>query len=174
MKKFLLDIETNVAAVILLLAFLVVGIGIVARDFLDQPLLWTEEISRFFLIYIVFLAGSGAIAAKTHFRVEFLELALPPRLSSALFLIFDIVIIGLLLFLIYGGWNQVVRDHMVPTLVLQWPSSVSTFALPLAAVFMTARMVVEAIRHFRIVVGAIPASEDSTGDSDPAASVRGN
>ncbi|MBL6946715.1 MAG: TRAP transporter small permease [Rhodospirillales bacterium] len=175
MKKFLLDIETNLAATILFLAFLVVGLGVIARDVLSISLLWTEELSRIFLIYIVFLAGSGAIATKTHFRVELLEMILPKRASAALSLVFDIVTVGLLIFLIYAGLLQVQRDYMVPSLVLQWPSSVFTFALPLAAVFMVFRVIQTANTHFRSLVGTAETQEigvqtvvDGNNTADPA------
>ena len=157
------------------MAFGVIAVGVVARDVFESPLLWTEEISRMFLIYIVFLAGSGAIASGTHFRVEFLDLALPPRFAAALSLVFDLATIGLLIFLTYSGTVQTGRDHMVPMLVLQWPSSIASFALPLAALFMIARMGREAVRHLRIVMTGAPPKVVSPADPNPTVgSARGD
>ena len=55
---------------------------------------WTEEVPRYFLIWISFLAGAAGIARREHVGFELVFDALPPRLRRAVAVFISLLILG--------------------------------------------------------------------------------
>ncbi|MDD3656148.1 MAG: TRAP transporter small permease [Atribacterota bacterium] len=95
-------IETIIAMQAALLSVIVL-LQVVFRYLLNSPLAWTEEASRFLLIWIVLLGAAIGIKRKSHFTVDIFFKKLPPKLQQSLqfaldiflfILIFDVMIIN--------------------------------------------------------------------------------
>ena len=52
---------------------------VLSRFILKVPLSWTEELSRFSLIWLTFIAASVALRANGHFAVDVISHKLSPR-----------------------------------------------------------------------------------------------
>lgn len=52
---------------------------VVSRYFLGQPSSWTEELSRYLLIWVGLLGGSYAYHVKMHLGLDLLAQKLPPK-----------------------------------------------------------------------------------------------
>ena len=66
-------------SVILLTMTLVVTLQVVCRYFLGASLVWSEELSRYGLVWITFLGGSIALKKRAHMALEALVDKLSPK-----------------------------------------------------------------------------------------------
>lgn len=90
--KFIRKSNIIEAIIALLTAILsvIVLLQVVFRYVLNSPLAWTEEASRFLLIWIVLLGAAIGIKRKSHFTVDIFFKKLSPKLQQSLQLALDI------------------------------------------------------------------------------------
>ncbi len=100
-------LEYGLGGLILLAGLVIVSLEILGRGFLGFSLLWSEELSRYLLIWTAYLGAAAAVRDGSHIRVEFLLQLLPPRwahyvemFDTALCLLFTLV-------LVYAGYRLV-------------------------------------------------------------------
>lgn len=76
----LFDRIMEVIAALLLVALLVtVSLGIVTRA-VGEPLIWTDEVSRFLMLWLAVFGWVLASRRRSHIRIRFFHDLLPPRL----------------------------------------------------------------------------------------------
>lgn len=73
---------TRFANLLLITMALAVFAQVVFRFILKQPLAWSEEISRYLMIWLTFLGATLAIEKKAHPRVEIFVELLPRRIKQ--------------------------------------------------------------------------------------------
>ena len=132
-------LESVLGGAALILSFVIVLIGIVSREVLGRPVVWSEELARLAFVYVVFIGMSEAHARRTHLRVEAIDLVFGARAIHFMRLVTDLIIAALAVFLVWYGWEQAARSHMLTSLVLSWPLSITFAALPFAAFLMLLR-----------------------------------
>jgi TRAP-type transport system small permease protein len=59
--------------------FLIIIVAVVARYGFDHAISWSEEVPRYILIWISFLAGASCVLRREHVGFEVLFNALPPK-----------------------------------------------------------------------------------------------
>jgi TRAP-type transport system small permease protein len=103
-------------AIMVLMAFLVVVVvaSVLFRYILLSPLTWSEEVSRYVMIWLGFLAASIAVRQGLHVGVEFVVQWVRPGLAAWLRGLARAATIGFLL--IVTGYGFV----LVPSLWEQW------------------------------------------------------
>jgi TRAP-type transport system small permease protein len=94
-----------VAVLLAAMSFTVFG-NVVCRYFLDASLAWYEEVSRFLLIWIVFLGAVIAYIKGDHLGIDVLLIFLPPRLRQAVVVIADLLVMLALTIMFQGGWEM--------------------------------------------------------------------
>lgn len=82
---------------------LVVWFGVTERYFLHMGATWTEEFSRYVMIWVALLAVSSAAFRREHIGLDILMRLLPPHLRPGLRYLLDIIGIGFFIFLAYYG-----------------------------------------------------------------------
>jgi TRAP-type C4-dicarboxylate transport system permease small subunit len=117
MKKFFDSLERvlKIALVVLLTAMtIVVVVGIAARYILLVSIPWTEELSRYLMIWTGFVGFGVAYRKKELIAVKLFVNKLPPHLLRIAFLVSDIACsIFLILVTIYGIKLCVMNAHQV-------------------------------------------------------------
>jgi TRAP-type transport system small permease protein len=81
MQRFLMGFDRAVGAIacFILLALLVcVTLGVVTRA-IDDPLIWTDEISRFLMIWLAVFGWILAARRRSHVRIRFFQELLPKQ-----------------------------------------------------------------------------------------------
>ena len=126
------------AVIILLLAAMVVvtATQVFFRYALNQPLTWSEELSRYLFIWIVFLAAWAAFRRGLHLGVNAVVGLLPPVGLAVMARIIEAIILAFLLAALSAA-DQVLTitgRQTSPTLGL--PMDVVYAAFPVAAVLM--------------------------------------
>jgi TRAP-type C4-dicarboxylate transport system permease small subunit len=104
-----MDKTLSYVVALLLLAMSGVVFGnVICRYFLDISLGWYEEISRFLLIWIVFLGAVIALIKGDHLGIDLLQLALPPRACRAVVVLTDILVLAALAIMFQGAWEMAI------------------------------------------------------------------
>lgn len=130
---------------------------VVNRYLFGHPLVWTEEVSRHLMIWLVFLGAALVYRRGTHIGITLLPERLPPT-GRMLVQLLAAIILGLFfcLMTIYG-WELVERTMQQRTSALRYPMGYAYAALPASG----ALMILFTIEHIvRIItrrgVGTLP------------------
>ncbi len=97
-----------VVAVLLVAMSLAVFGNVVCRYFLDFSLAWYEEISRFLLLWIVFLGAIIALIRGDHLGIDVLLLVLPPRVCRMVVVLSDLLVLAALVIMFKGAWEMAI------------------------------------------------------------------
>ncbi|MEH6726973.1 MAG: TRAP transporter small permease [Hyphomicrobiales bacterium] len=81
------------------LILVTMSLGVLFRYVFNDSLSWTEEFSRYGLIYATFIGSAYACRRGSHIRVSFIDEILPPKLRHWLGIFQDLVTLGLVCYL---------------------------------------------------------------------------
>ena len=150
---------TGVAVMILMaLATALVAVSVLLRYAFFTGIAWSEEATRYLMIWMGFLAASLALRKGTHVGVEMLRVALPLRLRR---IVMMIAVLGIFFFftvVAYEGFLLIPKVAGTESVVL--PVSMAWFyaAIPVGALLMLLQMLPIAIRAWQ--TGNIPEASE--------------
>lgn len=153
--------EGWIAAALLFCILAVITLQIVSRnsDWIQAPV-WTEELSRWFWIWMVFVGMAECERADGHLKMGLLPARLPPKWRNLLFLFLDILVLVVFIDLVRIGYNGAVRGLNAMPVTLPVPMAVLYAAFPLAGVLMIVRIGLRIVRRIgalrRPSAGALP------------------
>ncbi len=91
--------EEYLCVVALVIMTIIIGLQVVMRYIFQSSITWSEELSRYLCIWLVFIGSSFAVRKGRHICVDALHDALPPKpalcvaiIADVLFLIFAIIV----------------------------------------------------------------------------------
>jgi TRAP-type C4-dicarboxylate transport system permease small subunit len=149
----LLDRAAAVVACVLVVALLVcVSLGVVTRE-AGSPLIWTDELSRFLMVWLAVLGWVLASRNRLHVRIRYFQDLLPQRAHKATEIVIQaaLAIFGALVCIYSVG--LVLKNHDLEATTLPLSMSWLYAPLVLAGAVTAAQGVVElaaAIRTRRI------------------------
>lgn len=109
----LIKIEAFIAAGLLVILLGLVTLQVVSRYLYFMPMTWTEELARFSMIWLTFVAAAKVTSGDGHISISLLERLFPPN-----FALYNVVFVRLFLFfacmaLLPGAWRFVVGTMRV-------------------------------------------------------------
>ncbi|MHB1160299.1 MAG: TRAP transporter small permease [Chloroflexota bacterium] len=137
-RFFLKNFEEIVAGTFFVLMFLATFTNVLFRYFLNTPLQWAEEFSRYAFIWLVFIGAALCTKYNRHIIIDAIVTFLPKRAQAFCYLLVDVVTLGLMLVIVYYG---LVLASMAtqPTSTLKVPQYMVYIAMPLAAALVICR-----------------------------------
>jgi TRAP-type C4-dicarboxylate transport system permease small subunit len=127
----------------------VVFLQVVFRYVLRQPLFWSEELPRYLLIWMSFLAAAVAQKQDAHINITLALAPFSPRARQILQLFTNCIILGFLGILAYsGGLVTSITAHHRST-ALQLPMGLVYAALPVGASLMMLYLVLQIVDGVR-------------------------
>jgi TRAP-type C4-dicarboxylate transport system permease small subunit len=147
------DRTVALAALVLLAALLAtVTAGVVTRGFGD-PLIWTDELSRFLMIWLACAGWILASRRRGHIRIRYFADQLPalPRRLVELLLHAAVALLGALV--AWHGWTLVARNLTLDASTLPVPMAVMYGPIVLAGVVTLLQSASECVETAR---GAAP------------------
>ena len=82
--KTLYNLVLTLCTILFLVIIFVTVAGVFTRYILDSPLIWSDELARFSLIWMIFL-GAGVVSFKdSHLIVDFIFEYVPEKVGSFL------------------------------------------------------------------------------------------
>ncbi|MBE0585552.1 MAG: TRAP transporter small permease [Desulfofustis sp.] len=114
--------------ILLGLMVIIVFSNVIARYFLNSSLAWSEELSRFMLIWLAFLGSILAYIKNEHLGLDLL-IFLPVRPALIIRIIANLLALAALGVLLWGGWS--ITAH---TMQSGWTSP--ALAIPYGIVYL--------------------------------------
>lgn len=87
------------------MAILVFG-NVVLRYAFNSGITWSEEMSRFLFIWMVFLGAIGALKDNEHLGVDMLVKKLPTPIQKVVYTISNILVLYILWLVLEGSWKM--------------------------------------------------------------------
>lgn len=149
-------------AVLLLISLALVGYSVVMRYFLNQPIVWVDELVGYLLVGLIMLAAGNALLRGEHIAVDLLTSRLGPngrRVSDAAGLV-AVLAVGLALLI--GGWQTAAFSALLgirSTGYLDMPIQYPQALVPLGGGLLALASIAGLLRMAR---GA-PAAEEGHG-----------
>lgn len=111
-----------------------VGLGIISRYVFNAPIIWTDELARYALVWMTFLGGAELLMRRDgHISVGYFRSLMPPRYdrrAEILVIVLSIVIIAMMG---YGGILLIEHNLISVSAALDVPMYVVYGVIPAAA-----------------------------------------
>ena len=118
--------------------------NVVGRYVFGVSFAWAEEVSRYMMIWLAFLAAGLALREGAHIAVENLPDALPQPLAIAVRLLALLLMAGFIALIGWLGWHYAQFAMMQRTPVMRWPVGQVYLAIPIGMGLMLVHLVLVA------------------------------
>jgi TRAP-type transport system small permease protein len=128
--------------ILLTMMTIVLFIQVLGRYITQSGLPWTEELSKYGMIWMVFIGAAVATKDASHIKVSLLEEKFP-SFSKWLIPIQNLISLIFLAIIVKYGWDalSILSAQKSPNLLL--PMSIFYFAIPLASAIMIVHLLVQ-------------------------------
>jgi TRAP-type C4-dicarboxylate transport system permease small subunit len=116
---------------------LVVALQVLFRYGLNQSLFWSEELARFFLVWLTFLGATVAYHRKLHPGVDVVYRRCPPALQQAVDVLVHAASLLLFFVMIVYGWRFAYFVRLQITPALNLPKWIVFSIVPLSGLIFT-------------------------------------
>ncbi len=146
--------KVNRYAVTILLACMVLIVfgNVISRYFLKFALAWSEEVSRFMFIWLVFLGAVLAYVNDEHLGLDLVIKSVPKKVGEAMLIIVDLLV-AYSLYLIAAGGLELARGSW------KWLSPASSFSygvvytiVPVCTSFMLLQTLLKLYYHTKKLI----------------------
>ncbi|MED4206528.1 TRAP transporter small permease [Neobacillus mesonae] len=100
--------------------------NVILRYIFNSGITWSEEMSRFLFVWMVFLGAIACLKDNMHLGVDLVVNALPPKLKKIAFVISNLLVLYVLWLLLVGSWKMT---------LLNMNSTAPATGLPLAYLY---------------------------------------
>jgi C4-dicarboxylate transporter DctQ subunit len=128
-----------VEALVILIAGIIVAIvtaEVTLRYVFSHSMIFTEELSRYLMVWIVFLGSALAIRDGSHIRIQILVNRLGPRLQQIVKLAAYILIIAFLIFITVEGLKILPRQLQQMCITIDISLFYFYLAIPVGSILM--------------------------------------
>ncbi|WP_163560034.1 TRAP transporter small permease [Halomonas sp. NO4] len=123
-------------AVILIALIVSVSANVIGRSLLNHSIPWADELARMLFIWLIFIGAAAAFVRYEHIAVDLLVRKLKPRAAYALYLLQHLIITGLMVIILWGGYLVMSRSTG-RTAILGVPWNLINVSLVLCAALIT-------------------------------------
>lgn len=122
---------------ILVALIVAVSSNVVGRSVFNHSLPWVDELARMLFIWLVFIGAAAAFSRYEHIAVDALVRRLPLRFAHMLYFLQHLIITGLMVVMIWGGY-QVLTRSSGRSAIMGVPLSLVSLSLVLCVIFIAA------------------------------------
>ena len=99
-KKFIVNIDQYVSAVLFIVIMVLLFLQVVTRYVFRHSFTWTEELSVLLFVWMTYMGVSSAVTYRKNLRIDALLDVVPFRVKKLLLIISDVIFILFNLYLI--------------------------------------------------------------------------
>lgn len=143
----------------LLVMTAVIAMLILSRNFLGFSFSWSEELTRFLLVWLSMLGAAVLLRRDDHIKLELLTDYLTPRLRIVLSLLLRLLVLGFLCILLYESWLVANARAVTHAPALGLSMRIPYLALPAGAALMVLFTLVNIWRDALQLGGRLPIDE---------------
>lgn len=129
-------------------------IQIILRLFFKSPLSFTEEVSRYSFVWMVFLGLSYATRYDRHIRVDFLYDRFPKIIKFLVEILLNILTIIIFFWIFNTGLEYVEYSSITRTYALNIPRSIVVAIIPLSGFLMCVRVIEKFFRDIKFYINS--------------------
>ena len=119
---------------------------VISRYFFNRPVLYSDEISAYLIVFVCFLGAADTLKKKQHIIVDVLTLKLPPKVQLWLKLVTYILSLVFLIIFTWGSiimvYKSFVRGVTMPSILLT-PLWIPQIVIPIGSILLCLQFVVE-------------------------------
>ncbi len=138
--------------VLIILLMVGVTVNVVLRYFFNRPLMGTEEVSEYFLLWLTFMGSAWVLKKDKHIRIDILTAYLRPRAQAVLYTVLSVMSAVVFIFVAwYGGLacvGYIQRDVYLPQ-VLSPRTGVVWSVVPFGSLLLFIQLLRNAFGTFR-------------------------
>lgn len=123
-------------AAVLALMTAVIALLVLTRNLLGFSFPWSEELTRFLLVWLSMLGAVVLLRRDDHIRLDFLEARLPPVARHGLAIALRLLVLAFLLILLQQSWIAAMARGATRAPALGLSMTVPYLAIPAAAALM--------------------------------------
>lgn len=142
-KKFLLNIDQYVSAVIFIVIMLLLFLQVVSRYVFKHSFTWTEELSVLLFVWMTYLGVSSAVTYRKNLRIDALLNVVPFKVKKALLILSDIIFIVFNIYLIFPFVKLIGTIGSSKTPILGIPKAITYWLIPVILVISSCKLVID-------------------------------
>ena len=144
-------LEVFIGAVFLALMVVFTTLQIVGRDLFSTPFPWTEEMTRYMFVWMVFISIGYAVKTGEHIRITFVRSLLRPVLRLYLDIVCNILCFGFSVICMSEGYKllRIIRQGGQTAVSLPIPMWLLYLVMPLGFLLVCIRLVQCTVRIVR-------------------------
>ncbi|MBD8032792.1 MULTISPECIES: TRAP transporter small permease [Solibacillus] len=104
--------------------------------FFDYSIAWTEELSRYSMIWMTFLGAAYAVAARAHIGMELLVDRMEGLIKKAFIVLSAAVCLVFFVLMVVKGFELSMRVMNQPSAVLQIPMGIVYSVIPISGLIL--------------------------------------
>jgi len=144
-------LERNFLAGAIIFSSLLLFVNVVMRYIFLLPIYWAEELSRYLMVWMIFIGASQVTLQGGHIAVDIVPRLLSKRANLTLALVINLVCILFSIVLAYFSYKQMTRvkgAHQISP-AMELPMWIAYLAIPLGTVLMLIRYIQQVILRLR-------------------------
>ena len=136
-------LERTTVALLLLVAVVILVADVALRAFFGLALAWAAELTRYAIVWLVFIGGAIGARSGAHISIDVLGAVLPPRMAHRLAQFAALIAAGTTAMLAWYGWTLVsqMKQFGQTSASLEWPMWVVYLAIPTGCTLMSVRFI---------------------------------
>lgn len=147
--KTLYNLVLTLCTILFLVIIFVTVAGVFTRYILDSPLIWSDELARFSLIWMIFL-GAGVVSFKdSHLIVDFIFEYVPEKIGSFLKTFSFVVVLAFLITLVVFSIDLLRVAGYNTSPALEIPLSFWRGSVVAGAILMIIAMIYNQIKRYK-------------------------
>ncbi len=136
---------------LLVTAFSVMGIALLSQVFfryiLNAPLIWSEELARYLLVWVTFLGINYGVRQRAHIEMEYFFTKFPRSLQRVLPIITQAFTIACLLLFVPGALRFVSAQRGIDSSAMQINMGLVYAVIPIGMVITAASLTTDTVRR---------------------------
>lgn len=144
-NKGMAKIEDVVTAAAFAVVFAVITVGIVLRFVFNNPLIWSEEFSRYTYVWIVWLGCASCASRSGHTRITVLYDQFPAKVQRFLTVFCNFVMIAVLLYILPYGAQFAIGQQRFKSGVMRIPMGTVFFPVAVTCVLTSIQILLATI-----------------------------
>ena len=151
LKKIDKYFEESIIVVLFSAMVIITFTQVLSRFIFHLSLGWSEEISRYLFVWIVYISAAMGAKHRRHIRVEIIDTLLPRSISKWFGVLSDILWIAFSLFVAFYGYELVIMisGHGQLSPAVQIPMGLVYMVIPFGFVLIAFRVLQGIVGRFR-------------------------
>lgn len=150
MIKAILNKLEEISLLVLLISIcLVMVLQVFFRYVAGYPLIWSEELARFLLVWLTLLGSGYAVRKNLHIEMPYFFDKFPEKTRYILQILINLLCISFFIYLIPYSLETVIRQHNLTSTSLGIPLSYLYIAVPIGFSILILRLIEHTIKVFK-------------------------